>query len=558
MTTVRVLLVLVAIFLFGVPALAGHGDNPSSKQEAPIRPFTKVTPAKRSILTPAPASIPLPQQTQGVAHDNIAGRISGRNYFGFEAGITAASLTGGSLTLEFPYPYDDIGRGQIQDVGPVEDHSINVRYALAGVVDLAFSDMVSIQGKLGYRVLGSSGEDRRNFMCFAVATQRSDTATFNDEYSLSLGVISFDVLGRFQFVRDGFYGLAGFGTGGVVSASASASQTITSDNLCQYSYSSSPNALTGSFVSANDDIDLSDEVKSARFDLRGGVGTFIPVGDDGMMLVPELTVGIPLTSFLAKTTKKNEDLLSLPYVSLTIGLKFPWGPIPEGGSSPIEVQTITEDADAVRVRKLEETGKVDLSGRVLNKQDELIDDAAITVVDLSTNEVVATDRTENGEFTVEVTAPGRYSVTADAPGYLFGSTYYELDKDGRILRHNGDIRLSASADGRVRLLVFFEFDKANLQPSSYPELDRAVALMKANPSMEVEIAGFTDAQGADAYNKDLSQRRANSVLEYLVRKDIEKARIAAVGYGEGNPVSDNETESGRAENRRVEFVVKRR
>ena len=111
---------------------------------------------------------------------------------------------------------------------------------------------------------------------------------------------------------------------------------------------------------------------------------------------------------------------------------------------------------------------------------------------------------------------------------------------------------------RFPWLVFFDFDKATLQSASYPELNRAVALMKANPNMEVEIAGFTDAQGTDAYNKDLSQRRANTVRDYISRQGVEASRLTAVGYGEESPVASNDTEDGRAENRRVEFVVKRK
>jgi OmpA-OmpF porin, OOP family len=199
-----------------------------------------------------------------------------------------------------------------------------------------------------------------------------------------------------------------------------------------------------------------------------------------------------------------------------------------------------------------------LSGRVVDNSGNPIDDAQVTVVDLNNNQVVATDETNNGMYNVKVNTPGRYSVTADAPGYLFGSALFEVDKDGRILKSTGDIKLSPSADGRVRLLVFFDFDKATLQSASYPELNRAVALMKSNPNMQVEIAGFTDAQGTDAYNKDLSQRRANSVREYLVRQGIEANRLTAMGYGEANPVASNDTEDGRAENRRVEFVVRKR
>jgi len=278
------------------------------------------------------------------------------------------------------------------------------------------------------------------------------------------------------------------------------------------------------------------------------------------VLVPELTVGVPLTQFLNSELvdafeAADLDLPNLLYANLTIGIKFPWG---NNGSSSSTASSGTNDDNASSGSNDVRDNRALLSGRVTDNAGQPIDDATVTVVDLNNNQVVATDETDDGIYNVRVNAPGRYSVTADAPGYLFGSALFEVDKDGRILKHSGDIKLSPSTDGRVRLLVFFDFDKATLQSSSYPELNRAVALMKANPAMEVEIAGFTDAQGTDSYNKDLSQRRANTVREYIVRQGVEAARLTAVGYGEANPVASNDTEDGRADNRRVEFVVKRR
>jgi outer membrane protein OmpA-like peptidoglycan-associated protein len=286
------------------------------------------------------------------------------------------------------------------------------------------------------------------------------------------------------------------------------------------------------------------------------------MGDNGMVLVPELTVGIPVTGMFDQDVVNafdaaDLDLPNLWYANVTIGIKFPWGDNSTSASTAYESSS-SSSASSSSNNTQPESGKAILSGRVVDNRGELIDDAQVTVVDLNNNQVVATDETDEGIYNVKVNAPGRYSVTADAPGYLFGSTLFEVDADGRILKHSGDIKLSPSADGRVRLLVFFDFDKATLQSSSYPELNRAVALMKANPNMEVEIAGFTDAQGTDSYNKDLSQRRANTVREYIVRQGVEGARLTATGYGEANPVASNDTEEGRAENRRVEFVVRRR
>lgn len=73
--------------------------------------------------------------------------------------------------------------------------------------------------------------------------------------------------------------------------------------------------------------------------------------------------------------------------------------------------------------------------------------------------------------------------------------------------------------------------------------------------MEIEVSGHTDNVGNKSYNQELSQKRAQSVVNYLTENGISKCRLIAKGYGMDKPVADNETEEGRAENRRVEFTI---
>ena len=107
----------------------------------------------------------------------------------------------------------------------------------------------------------------------------------------------------------------------------------------------------------------------------------------------------------------------------------------------------------------------------------------------------------------------------------------------------------------VRLLVYFDFDKATLQSASFVDLDRAVDWLKANPTVKVELAGHTDNVGSREYNKKLSHDRAQSVREYLIGKGVSPPRLSASGYGMEQPVATNDTDEGRALNRRVEFRV---
>jgi outer membrane protein OmpA-like peptidoglycan-associated protein len=103
--------------------------------------------------------------------------------------------------------------------------------------------------------------------------------------------------------------------------------------------------------------------------------------------------------------------------------------------------------------------------------------------------------------------------------------------------------------------VNFENNSAKLRPESASVLDGAVATLKANPSLEVEVEGHTDNKASDQYNLGLSQRRAESVRSYLVKGGIAASRLTAKGYGKTKPVADNATEDGRAKNRRVDLRI---
>jgi OOP family OmpA-OmpF porin len=106
--------------------------------------------------------------------------------------------------------------------------------------------------------------------------------------------------------------------------------------------------------------------------------------------------------------------------------------------------------------------------------------------------------------------------------------------------------------------VHFDFDKATLRPEAMVILNEAAALLSKHEKVVVEVAGHTDSVGSEAYNQGLSERRANAVRDYLASKGIRASRLSAKGYGELRPIASNDTDEGRAENRRVEMVVMER
>ncbi|MBN1473738.1 MAG: OmpA family protein [Syntrophaceae bacterium] len=110
-------------------------------------------------------------------------------------------------------------------------------------------------------------------------------------------------------------------------------------------------------------------------------------------------------------------------------------------------------------------------------------------------------------------------------------------------------------DERVRLNIEFDFDKADIRPRYHDELKTVGDFMNKYPDVNMAIEGHTDSIGTDEYNQRLSQRRVDSVKNYIVEKfNIDGKRIKATGYGESRPIADNSTDEGRQRNRRVEAV----
>ncbi|HTM20503.1 MAG TPA: OmpA family protein, partial [Kofleriaceae bacterium] len=122
------------------------------------------------------------------------------------------------------------------------------------------------------------------------------------------------------------------------------------------------------------------------------------------------------------------------------------------------------------------------------------------------------------------------------------------DRDGPVVTTTTEIE--------VLKPIHFEFDSDVIKPISYPTLDAVADTMNLNPDVtHIEVQGHTDERGSDAYNLDLSQRRAASVVRYLIGKKVEAGRLTAQGYGEREPKIRKHTPEAWAVNRRVEFII---
>lgn len=103
--------------------------------------------------------------------------------------------------------------------------------------------------------------------------------------------------------------------------------------------------------------------------------------------------------------------------------------------------------------------------------------------------------------------------------------------------------------------VLFGFDRSDLSASAETNLDKLSNILKEYPDTNIEIQGHTDSKGADSYNLSLSERRASAVATYLRGRGIASSRIRTKGFGETAPVATNDTEDGRSQNRRVDFLI---
>lgn len=162
----------------------------------------------------------------------------------------------------------------------------------------------------------------------------------------------------------------------------------------------------------------------------------------------------------------------------------------------------------------------------------------------------------NGSYEQEIADLGWYIITASSEGYLNAVDSVWIN-DREVTPVTKDIVLQPIEVGvTVRLKnIYFDFDKTSLKNESFVELNKVVDFLKQNPSVEIEISGHTDNKGSDDYNATLSQGRSESVVNYIISQGIDAYRLSAHGYGESKPIDTNDSDDGRANNRRVEFTV---
>lgn len=164
---------------------------------------------------------------------------------------------------------------------------------------------------------------------------------------------------------------------------------------------------------------------------------------------------------------------------------------------------------------------------------------------------------EEGNYLVTLPLGKSYAFNVNRKGYLFYSENYQLTDNAYDSTFLVDIPLQPiTPDARIVLKnIFFDTKQFALKPQSIVELDKVIQLLTDNPNLKIQISGYTDNVGKPADNLKLSSGRAVAVVNYLLNKGISNNRLSFKGYGETNAVTDNNTEEGRAKNRRTELIV---
>lgn len=186
-------------------------------------------------------------------------------------------------------------------------------------------------------------------------------------------------------------------------------------------------------------------------------------------------------------------------------------------------------------------------------------EARFELIDLETGKRVVVSHSDQatGEFLVSLPINKEYALNVTSKDYLFFSENFLLEGGNIKDPYKKNVPMNKLEVGKTVVLknVFFDTDKFDLKKKSKIELDKLVQFLQKNTTVTIELGGHTDNVGSAKANLTLSNNRAKSVYGYLVEQGVAKERLTTNGYGDTKPISSNETEQDRAENRRTEFKI---
>ncbi|AHM59849.1 peptidoglycan-associated lipoprotein [Flammeovirgaceae bacterium 311] len=229
---------------------------------------------------------------------------------------------------------------------------------------------------------------------------------------------------------------------------------------------------------------------------------------------------------------------------------------------PVQEQKIAEAPKAAAPAPV--LMPVTLSIRIIDDETDLPLEANVNLRRLSDNQLAGKSAKGPGEYTFTTTQkqPVQMVLSVEKDGYMFKNfkiTIPAATAEPQEISRNIELNRLQTGFTSVLRNIYFDFNQATFQKASYDELNKLERMLNENPDLVMEISGHTDNVGSKAYNKQLSLRRAQAVVDYVVQKGISKSRVSARGYGAERPIASNDDEKeGRMLNRRVEFKIIRK
>jgi outer membrane protein OmpA-like peptidoglycan-associated protein len=279
----------------------------------------------------------------------------------------------------------------------------------------------------------------------------------------------------------------------------------------------------------NDETDK--PIEEAYIEFMGTAGPRIVVNDEGCFESPEFVPG-----------------------EMVIKVKHP-----DYKSDELSIQIIGNETATAKSRLAPAPRYGRFKGIITNEDDVPVDGILEISVD---DEVVMSQPSDGGAFDFQM-EPGRFQVIVKAEGYLQQGAPLLIEPLGKtirnfILKEIPKTRISILKKDKIEITtkIPFEYNKARLLRAAEFVLDDVVDVILQNPQIDlIQIEGHTDNTGEAKYNEELSRSRAETVMEYLIEKGVPESRLEAIGYGFKRPLAGNDTEEGRAQNRRVEFMI---
>jgi len=440
---------------------------------------------------------------------------------------------------------------------PVFENGNGSGFQLQGLVEIPFSQEMFMATRIGFTQ--RSGMLQKDESTTLFINSKPTVGVFRHTMELNNPQIMVDILPHYSiFEKLSFFW--GISAGIQLSPTFNQRETIVvpefgstfADSNGNNSNQRIRNQFTGELPDAN----------PFQLGFMAGMGYSLPLNTSKSLLArPEISVRIPITSY-SSTVSWNAAALQVGFSIMyrqTEDMTIP--PVETSKPPVILSEEMKEEITFVEVTPKPIVEKFTVTGRTL-KSDGTPLQTSVIIEDLQTGESIGKTESnpQTGAYSFSLNFGRYYSYSFIADGFYSPSNRIDLRTKPEKTTLNGkDVVVKSIAEilksgENIRIEnIFFEYGKTELLKESFLELDKLIQVLNENQQINVILEAHTDNIGSDSFNSELSLLRAKSVSQYLVKKSISSDRITEMGFGEKKPIAPNDTDSGRAANRRVQF-----